>query len=123
KRLNQRLGWVSMFLCAFFLSSNVLKAQTLTDAEIRQQAEQLQTGDTEAKRTALHKLRAAKNENASRVATAGLDDKAEIVRATAPFSVLALPPDEAVENLLPGLKDKSAYVRRETAYALGVTRS
>ena len=48
-----------------------------------------------------------------------LRDNSEIVRATAPFSILALPADESANLLLPQLRDKSVLVRRETAYALG----
>lgn len=110
-----------LFLAGLF-SVNFFGQNILGD-QIRQQANRLQSGDTEAKRDALHKLRAAESAEASRIAAEGLTDKIEIVRATAPFSVLSLPADEAAESLLPQLKDKSAYVRRETAYALGATKS
>lgn len=118
-----RLTWFSALFCLFCGFAGNSFAQTLSPAEIRQQAERLESGDVEARRDALHKLRVSESENASRIATEGLTDKAEIVRATAPFSVLDLPSDEAAENLLPQLKDKSAFVRRETAYALGETHS
>jgi HEAT repeat protein len=115
--------------CLFFafaflslFSENSL-AQNLSPEEIRQQAERLQSKDVETRRDALHKLRTSESEEASRIATSGLDDKAEIVRATTPFSILELPREEAAANLLPHLKDKSEFVRRETAYALGRTRS
>jgi HEAT repeat protein len=119
----QRLTSAVAFLCLFFVFANTSFAQNLSDDEIRQQAERLRSGESETRRDALHKLRASESENASRIATAGLTDKSEIVRATAPFSILALPNDEAAENLVPQLKDKSEYVRRETAYALGKTHS
>lgn len=119
----QRLSSAVAILCAFFVFANASFAQNLSDDEIRQQAERLRSSETETRRDALHKLRASESENASRIATAGLTDKSEIVRATAPFSVLELPNDEAAEGLLPQLKDKSEYVRRETAYALGKTHS
>jgi HEAT repeat protein len=107
----------------FFLPALNIFAQSLSPEEIRRQAQRLESGDAEAKRDALHRLRASESENASRIASGALDDKDEIVRATAPFSVLALPADEAAQRLLPLLKDKSEYVRREAAYALGETRS
>lgn len=116
----RRLIFGAALLCVF--AANVF-AQNLTDEQIRQQADRLQRGDEETRRDALHKLRASESENASRIAVEGLTDKSEIVRATAPFSVLSLPSDEAAENLLPQLKDRSEYVRRETAYALGKTRN
>ena len=112
-----------LFFALFSLFLQKTFAQNLSDEQIRQQAERLQKGDAETQRDALHKLRASESENASRIATEGLTDKSEIVRATAPFSVLSLPSDEAAENLLPQLKDRSEYVRRETAYALGKTRN
>lgn len=116
----RRLIFGAAFFC--FFAANIF-AQNLTDEQIRQQAERLQKGDEETRRDALHKLRASESKNASRIAAEGLTDKSEIVRATAPFSVVSLPSDEAAENLLPQLKDRSEYVRRETAYALGKTRN
>ena len=50
-------------------------------------------------------------------------DGAPIVRATAARAVTSLAPDEAARLLLPSLGDKQEFVRRETAYALGLTRS
>jgi HEAT repeat protein len=116
----RRLIFGAVFFC--FFAANVF-AQNLTDEQIRQQADRLQRGDEETRRDALHKLRVSESENASRIATEGLTDRSEIVRATAPFSVLSLPSNEAAENLLPQLKDRSELVRRETAYALGRTRN
>ena len=64
-----------------------------------------------------------KRPEGSRVAAGALNDSAAIVRATAARSVLALPAGEAAALLLPLLQDKEAFVRQETAYALGETRS
>lgn len=61
--------------------------------------------------------------DASRAATQALRDDASIVRATAARAVLAMPPDEAARALIPLLQDKDEFVRQETAYALGLTRS
>lgn len=61
--------------------------------------------------------------DSSRAAVAGLRDSSAIVRATAARAVLSLPPDEAAANLLPLLNDRDEFVRQETAYALGETRS
>jgi HEAT repeat protein len=69
------------------------------------------------------KLGWMKRPEASRVAALALSDPAEIVRATATTAVLSLPPEEAAGVLLPLLKDKREFVRQETAYALGHTRS
>ena len=61
--------------------------------------------------------------DASRAATEALLDSEPIVRATAARAVLSMPPDEAARALIPLLKDKEEFVRQETAYALGETRS
>jgi len=77
------------------------------------------TANIERKRDALLELRNYRTANASRIAVSALKDSSEIVRATAAFAVIFLPPDEAVRNLLPLLGDKKPLVRREAAYALG----
>ncbi len=61
--------------------------------------------------------------DSSRIAASALSDSASIVRATAARAVLRLPSDEAADVLLQLLKDKDEFVRQETAYALGETRS
>lgn len=61
--------------------------------------------------------------DSSRVAASALGDSSPIVRATAARAVLSLPGDEAASALLPLLQDKDEFVRQETAYALGATRS
>jgi HEAT repeat protein len=71
----------------------------------------------------LTRLGNLKRPEASRVAAAGLKDVAPIVRVTAAHAILSLPPEEAAALLIPLLQDKSEFVRRETAYALGETRS
>lgn len=86
-------------------------------------AEQIRRGNAEQKRDALFEIRKLKTAEASRLAIPALTDKSEIVRATAAFSVVFLPPDESLTVLLPLLKDKKELVRREAAYALGKTRN
>lgn len=61
--------------------------------------------------------------DSSRAAGVALNDSSAIVRATATRAVLSLPPAEAVEVLIPTLRDRDEFVRQETAYALGETRS
>lgn len=89
------------------------------DELIQQFKFQLNSGNVEQKRDALHKIRSINNLETARLAVTVLRDNSEIVRATAPFSILALPADESANLLLPQLRDKSVLVRRETAYALG----
>jgi len=108
-------------LCLFFaffaffacLAVNT-SAQTLENL-----ANQIRSGSSEQKRSALFELRNRQTEEASRIAAPALRDTDEIVRATAAFSVVYLPKDEAFNALVPNLQDKAEIVRRETAYALG----
>lgn len=83
----------------------------------------IQTGSTEQKREALLQIRNLQTRTASLLAIPALKDSSEIVRATAAFSVIFLPPDEAAPTLLPLLNDKKPLVRREAAYALGKVRN
>lgn len=76
-------------------------------------------GSIEAKRDALFEIRNRESSAASRIAIPALNDRNNIVRATAAASVIFLPKDEAASLLLPLLSDKSPFVRREAAYALG----
>ena len=67
----------------------------------------------------LLQIRNLQTAEASRIAVPALKDSSEIVRATAAFSVIFLPQNEAFQNLIPLLADKKPLVRRETAFALG----
>jgi len=64
-----------------------------------------------------------KRPEASRAAAAGLNDQEAIVRVTAAQAIVSLPSDEAAGLLIPLLKDKLEFVRREIADALGKTHS
>jgi HEAT repeat protein len=91
--------------------------------ELTSLSTQINNGTIEEKRNALYRIRNLNTADASRIAVTALNDAAEIVRATATHSILAIPNEEAAQILLPLLKDKSAFVREETAYALGKTGS
>lgn len=91
--------------------------------EIEKQRARLSSADTEERRDAVMRLGAMARSDSSRVAVAALNDSSVIVRATAARAVLSLPAPEAAAALLPLLQDKDEFVRRETAYALGETRS
>lgn len=80
---------------------------------------QLRDGDTEQKRSTLMAIRGLRSAEASRIAVPALRDGNEMVRATATASVIFLPPDEGFDALIPLLSDKSAFVRKEAAYAIG----
>src|SRR6266436_6005634 len=90
--------------------------------ELERQRQRLKSDDIEERRDALMRLGNLKRPDASRVAAAGLTDVAPIVRATATHAILSLPQPDAATLLIPLLQDKSEFVRRETAYALGETR-
>ncbi len=104
--------------CLFFALSACF-AGKISAQNLEILSNQIQNGNVEQKREALFQIRNSETAEASRVAVHALRDSNEIVRATAAFSVIFLPPTEAVQNLLPNLQDKSELVRRETAYALG----
>lgn len=65
------------------------------------------------------RLGAMNQPDASRVAARALSDSSPIVRATAARSVLSLSSGEAAVLLVPLLRDRDEFVRREAAYALG----
>ncbi len=91
--------------------------------EIQKQRRRLDSSETEERRDAVMRLGALKHPESSRTAAGALTDSTAIVRATAARSVLALPAEDAAALLLSRLQDKDAFVRQETAYALGETRS
>jgi HEAT repeat protein len=81
------------------------------------------SADGEVRRDAITKLGSMKHPDASRAALAGLKDPLAIIRATSAGAVLSLSAEESAQSLLPLLSDKDPFVRREAAYALGITRS
>ena len=91
--------------------------------EIKVQTARLSSADTEERRDAVTRLGAMSRPEGSRAAAAALGDAAPIVRATAARAVLSLPPGEAATLILPLLRDRDEFVRRESAYALGLARS
>jgi HEAT repeat protein len=115
--------------CAFlWLSCSVAFAQdsrnlTPVQLHIEKQQQRLDSSDVEERRDAVMRLGAMRLEVASRAALPALQDAAAIVRATAAKSILSIGSEDSVQYLLPLLNDKDEFVRRETAYALGLTRS
>jgi HEAT repeat protein len=91
--------------------------------EIEKQRLRLSSAEVEERRDALTRLGSMHNPDASRVALVGLGDAVAIVKVTAAEAILSLPADESARSLIPLLSDKDEFVRRETAYALGKTRS
>jgi HEAT repeat protein len=112
--------------CAFLcLVCFVASAQELTpsQAEIERQRQRLSSSDVEERRDAVMRLGSMHRAAASRAALPALSDASPIVRATAAKAILSIGTEESVSSLLPLLNDKDEFVRREAAYALGLTHS
>jgi HEAT repeat protein len=109
-------------VCTFVLAQSS-RSLTPIQTAIENQRERLASSDQEERRDAVMRLGNLHVAAASRAAVPALSDVSPVVRATAAKAVLSLEPDEAVTVLLPLLKDKDEFVRREAAYALGRTRS
>lgn len=115
--------------CAFVLNVNAqAHARTQSDLtplqrEVRVQTERLSSADVEERRDAVTRLGATGRPEGSRAAASALSDTSAIVRATAARAVLSLGHNEAATLILPLLRDRDEFVRREAAYALGLTRS
>ena len=99
------------------------ESQTPVQAQIDKQRQRLSAADPEERRDALMNLGSMRRPAASREALVGLSDASPMVRAVATKAILSIGPDESVSVLLPLLNDKDEFVRRETAYALGLTHS
>lgn len=108
--------------CTLVLAQSSRSLTPLQSA-IETQRERLSSSDVEERRDAVMRLGNLHVAEASRAAVPALSDASPIVRATAAKAVLSLDANESVSVLLPLLKDKDEFVRREVAYALGRTRS
>jgi HEAT repeat protein len=91
--------------------------------EIQKQQQRLDSSDVEERRDAVMRLGSMRLAAAARAALPALQDGAAIVRVTAAKAILSIGSEESVPYLLPLLNDKDEFVRREAAYALGLTRS
>jgi HEAT repeat protein len=120
--------FVAMFGAGEATSSCLIAGQknealTPLQREIERQRQRLKSEDIEDRRDALMRLGNLKRPDASRVAAAGLTDVEPKVRVAALHAILSLPQADAAPLLIPLLQDKTEFVRREAAYALGETRS
>lgn len=111
---------LTMSVAAFAQGNDQL---TPMQRRIALQKQRLGSGDVEERRDALMKLGALKHPDASRAAVASLNDADPMVRVTAAHAITTLPAAEAANLLIPLLKDKAEFVRREIADTLGQTRS
>jgi HEAT repeat protein len=96
---------------------------TPVQREIERQRQRLSSTEAEERRDALMHLGNLKRPDASRAAAAALNDENPAVRVAAAHAILSLPGAEATNLLLPLLKDKDEFVRREAAFALGESHS
>ena len=120
-----QIAGVMILLFSFASLINAQSTRNLTPLQIaiEKQQQRLSSGDEEERRDALMRLGALHRAAASRVALPALSDPSPIVRVTAAKAILSLDPAESAAALLPLLNDKDEFVRREAAYALGMTRS
>lgn len=127
----RRRGSLLLFTlcCVFVLNAAApTHARTQSDLtplqrEVRVQTSRLSSADVEERRDAVMRLGAMGRPEGSRAAAAALADSSAVVRATAARAVLSLGAGEAATLILPLLRDRDEFVRREAAYALGLTRS
>ena len=117
---------VLLFLCfpANSVASTIQTgSQTPLQAELEAQRQRLSASDPEERRDALMRLGSMRRAEASRAALPGLSDASPLVRAVAAKAILSIGPDESAAALLPLASDKDEFVRREVAYALGLSKS
>lgn len=108
-----------------FLFTTLLVVTLLCGSTAAQSLEglsaQLKAKRVEDRRAALHKLREIGTPEAGMAALPALADRDAAVRATAASVVILMRSAEVVAALARNLDDKDAFVRKETAYALGRT--
>jgi HEAT repeat protein len=112
-------------LLIFASSALAQSSRNLTPVqiEIEKQEQRLTSSEAEERRDAVMRLGVMRLAAASRAALPALKDPAPSVRVAAAKSILLIGPEESVSALLPLLGDKDEFVRREVAYALGLTRN
>ena len=109
--------------CCALVAAQESRNLTPVQLEIEKQQRRLSSNDVEERRDALMRLGSMRLAAASRAALPGLQDASPIIRATAVRAILSIGEEESAGRLLPLLNEKDEFVRRETAYALGLTRS
>jgi HEAT repeat protein len=112
-----------LWLSPLFVVAQSTRNLTPLQIQIEKQQRRLSSSDEEERRDAIMRLGAMHVAAASQAALVGLKDPSPTVRATAAKAVLSIGEEESVAALLPLLNDKDEFVRREAAYALGLTHS
>ena len=123
---------VALLMVGGLASADLVEAHRVTtqqeqltpiQREIERQRQRLSATEVEDRRDALMRLGNLKRPEASQAAVVALNDASPTVRVAATHAVLSLPPNEAAALLIPLLKDKDEFVRREAAFAIGKSRS
>ena len=112
-----------LWFCCALVPAQEGRNLTPVQFEIEKQQRRLSSGDSEERRDAVMRLGSMRLAAASRAALPALQDASAIIRATAAKAILSIGNEESAGSLLPLLNDKDEFVRRDTAYALGLTRS
>lgn len=112
-----------LWFCCAQVAAQEARNLTPVQLEIETQQRRLGSSDVEERRDAVMRLGSLRRAAASRAVVPALQDAAPIIRATAAKAILSIGNEESARLLLPLLNDKDEFVRRETAYALGLTRS
>src|SRR5688500_695739 len=114
---------ISVFIFCFATLAQETRNLTPLQIEIEKQQQRLGSSDQEDRRDAVMKLGSMRLPAASRAILPALNDVSPIIRATAAKAILSIGAEESVAALLPLLQDKHEFVRHDTPYALGLTRS
>ena len=117
------LGFDVASKTAFASGTQDFRSLTPLQIAIEKQKQRLNSSEVEERRDAVLRLGGLHRPEASRAALSALSDLSPIVRATAANALRSLPADEGAAALIPLLSDRDEFVGRETAYALGATRS
>ena len=121
-----KLSFLGLLLAAstlFVCSHSAAQTNSSPQSVVEIQRQRMNSSDAEQRRDAVMILGLMRKAEASRVAMAGLSDPSPMVKAVAAKAILSIGAEESVSALLPLLSDKDEFDRRETAYALGLTRS
>ena len=113
----------SVLVFCFAVFGQESRRLTPVQIEIEKQQQRLSSADQEDRRDAVMKLGSMRLEAASLAAVPALQDLSPIVRATTAKAILSIGNEKSAGLLIPLLKDKDEFVRREAAYALGLTHS
>ncbi len=109
--------------CCALVAAQESRNLTPVQLEIEKQQRRLSSSDVEERRDAVMRLGSLRLAAASRAVVPALQDAEPMIRATAAKAILSVGNEESAGLLLPLLNDKDEFVRRETAYALGLTHS